>query len=240
MNDPMGDSPVIQRAPARKPAAKKAKKPVRRVARAVEHADVHVTRNSPRPAPRAEAARDASRDPARKAVRNGAVIAVGHGGETLTRRRTTVGDAFAVPMNEIPTGWTYQWNTVTVLNQNLKEIERGDLMMHENGWRPVPASRHPGRWAPHGYEGSIIIDGLRLEERPASLTNEALEEDKARGKAQVRDRTDALRLTQKQLPGADQARNSRVGPGMGMRMSIDPALDIPRPQHEIDDGFFED
>jgi hypothetical protein len=232
MNDPMGDSPVIER--ASRPAKKKAKKRVA-AARPVVHAEAAVTRNSPRPPPRAEGARDLAREP----VRRNARMAVGRDGEQLTRRRLTVGDAFDVPKTEIPAGWTYQWNAVTVLNQNMKEIERGDLLMHENGWRPVPASRHPGRWAPVGYEGSIIIDGLRLEERPESLTEWALAEDEARAKAQVRDRTDALRLTQKALPGADVA--SKRNNAGGFRMSIDPALDIPRPEHQLDDGGgFED
>jgi len=231
MNDPMGESPVIQRKPMKK------KKPQKRVAaaRPEVRAEAPVTRNSPRPAPpRAESARDSAREP----VRRNARIAIGRDGEELTRRRLTVGDSFEVPKNEVPAGWTYQWNTVTVLNQNLKEIEKGNLLMHENGWRPVPASRHPGRWAPVGYEGSIIIDGLRLEERPESLTAWAQQEDEARAKAQVRDRTDALRLTQKGLPGAREALNPGrpAGPQMGMRMSIDPGLDIPHPVHQIDDG----
>jgi hypothetical protein len=249
MNDPMGDNATIERAkpkggmtPAKRRAATeklKATLAAKKAAaeRPVARAEAPVRRQSPRPAPpRAES----NRDLARETPRRGAAVALGHGGERLTRRRITVGDQFAVPLNEIPQGWTYQWNTVTVLNQNAKEIERGDLLMHENGWRPVPASRHPGRWAPVGYEGSIIIEGLRLEERPASLTQEAAEEDTMRAKAQVRDRTDALRLTQKQLPGAGQAQASRAGPQMGMRMSIDPALDIPRPAHQVEDDGFEE
>lgn len=231
MNDLMDGDVVVERAPARrKPKAKK------KVVKRVVHAEASVTRNSPRPAPRAEPTREPAREMARETTRRGAVVAIGHGGEKLTRRRTTVGDAFEVPKNEIPAGWDYQWNTVTVLNKETKDIERGDLLMHENGWRPVPASRHPGRWTPPGFEGSIIINGLRLEERPLSLSKEAQAEDQARAKAQVRDRTDALRLTQKALPGANVAlaRNERLN--MGMRMSIDPALDIPRPGHQIDDG----
>jgi len=233
MNDPMGDSPDIKRTVRRRGPNKKKKRVA--TARPQVAAAAPLTRNSPRPAPpRAESNRDAAREP----VRRNARIALGRDGEELTRRRITVGDNFEVPKNEVPAGWTYQWNTVTVLNQNLKEIEKGNLLMHENGWRPVPASRHPGRWAPVGYEGSIIIDGLRLEERPESLTKWAQEEDEAHAKAQIRDRTDALRMTQKQLPGAEVARrrNGFAGPGMGMRMSIDPGLDIPHPTLQIDDG----
>lgn len=235
MNDPMGDSPVIERAPVRRgPAKKKAKKRVA-AARPAVHAEAPLTRNSPRPAPRPESSRDLAREP----VRRNARVVLGRNGEELTRRRITVGDNFAVPLNEVPAGWSYQWNAVTVLNQNMKEIERGDLLMHENGWRPVPASRHPGRWTPVGYEGSIIIEGLRLEERPESLTQWAQQEDEQRAKAQVRDRTDALRLTQKALPGADVA-SSRNNAG-GFRMSIDPGLDIPKnSNYQLDDGSFEE
>lgn len=233
MNDLIDDG--VERAPARA-VKKKVKKRVATPRPAVHHAEANVTRQSPRPAPRAEPTREPAREMARETTRRGAVVAIGHGGEKLTRRRTTVGDAFAVPANEIPAGWDYQWNTVTVLNKETKDIERGDLMMHENGWRPVPASRHPGRWTPPGFEGSIIIEGLRLEERPMSLSKEALAEDQARAKAQVRDRTDALRLTQKALPGGDVALRRNDAMNMGMRMSIDKAFDIPRPAHQIDDG----
>ncbi len=128
----------------------------------------------------------------------------------LTRRRTQLGDRYAIPPNEIPAGWSYQWNQVSVLN---KEVE-GDLIMAENGWRPVPASRHPGRWTPPNFKGAIILEGLRLEERPLSLTLEAMEEDKLRAKAQIRDQTDSLRLTQKQLPGSREARSRKMGGGM--------------------------
>jgi hypothetical protein len=232
MNDLMDGDVVVERAPRRQKVKQK-----KRVAKArVVHAEANVTRNSPRPPPRPEGTRDPARELARETTRRGAVVAVGHGGEKLTRRRTSVGDKFAVPQNEIPAGWDYQWNTVTVLNKETKDIERGDLMMHENGWRPVPASRHPGRWTPPGFEGSIIIEGLRLEERPLSLSKEAQQEDTARAKAQVRDRTDALRMTQRQLPGANVALQRNGAIGMGMKMSIDPALDIPRPEHQIDDG----
>lgn len=217
----------IRRTPPRaKPKAKAkvtAKKP------AIVHADAAVRRMAPRPPPRPEGTRDVNREPSR----SGGVIAVGHDGEQLTRRRTAVGDKFDVPKNYIPAGWVYQWNAVTVLNQSVHEIVRGDLQMYENGWRAVPSSRHPGHWTPQGHEGGIVIDGLRLEERPKSLDDEAKAEDILRAKSQVRDRTDALRMTQKALPGASVAR-ARNNAG-SMRMSIDPGLDIPAPQHEIEE-----
>lgn len=231
MNDPMGaDAPVIRRAPGK--YAKKVQKrrpPIK--PNAIVHEDVTVQRNSPRPPPRA-ANREPSRDMPREAGRSGLAV-MGRNGETLMRRRTQVGDKFDVPLNEIPPGWTYQWNAVTILGKGMEEVVVGDRQMYDNGWRPVPASRHDGRFAPHGYEGAIVLEGQRLEERPAELTRQAKDEDTLRAKSQVRDRTDALRLTQKQLPGSDVAR-TRNNAG-GMKMSIDPAFDIPRPEHELDE-----
>jgi len=233
------DAPEIRRstprgAAAAKPKPKPKNAPGRRPPIVPRPAEAQVMRTNPRPAPpRAEGVREAAREPTREAARRGAAVAQGHGGEVLTRRRTTQGDNFAVPPNEIPMGWDYQWNTVTVLNQ---DVERGDLQMHENGWRPVPASRHAGRWTPHGFEGSIIIEGMRLEERPSSLSKEAREEDTARARAQVRDRTDALRMTQKQLPGADVASQRKVAGGF--RVSMDEGADIPRPQHQVEGEDF--
>jgi len=234
MNQPVEDGaprPVPPRA-KQAPVRKVAKARVARVQPEVR-AEAPVQRTNPRPAPRAEG----TRDTARETTRRGAVVAVGHNGERLTRRRTATVDKFEVPAHFIPPGWSYQWNQVTVLNQGIQEIIKGDLQMFENGWRPVPASRHPGHWTPPEYDGAIVIEGLRLEERPASLTMEAMEEDKQRAKAQVRDRTDALRMTQAQLPGAGVARsrNNFAGPSMGMRMSIDPGLDIPTPEYPTEE-----
>lgn len=239
MNDPMGDAPQIQRAQTRKPAKKASHKPAKRPplvpqsagrprteAEDEAYAAAPVRRNAPRPPTRPEGTRDPVREPAR----SGGVIVMGRDGEELTRRRTAVGDKYHIDLSEVPHGWTYQWNAVTVFG---KEVE-SDLLMHENGWRAVPSSRFPGRWTPRGHDGQIVVDGLRLEERPASLTQEAKQEDTARAKALIRDRTDALRMTQKQLPGADVAR-ARNNAGR-MNMSIDPGLDIPLPQHELDEG----
>lgn len=243
MTDPMGgDAPQITRAPQRKaPPKKAARKPAKRpplvpqqARRTVEEDEAYaaapVRRNAPRPPSRPEGTRDTVREPSR----SGGVVVAGRGGEQLTRRRTSVGDKYHLDLSEVPQGWSYQWNPVTILNQGVNEIVNSDLTMHENGWRPVPSTRFAGRWTPHGHVGDIVVDGLRLEERPLSLTQEAQAEDTARAKALIRDRTDALRMTQKQLPGANVARAR--GHAGEMRMSIDPGLDIPVPEHQIDDG----
>lgn len=182
-------------------------------------------RQAPRPA------RELPREPARAPARRGAAMVAGRDGEMLTRRRTTVGDVHHVPPEEIPAGWDYQWNSVSVHGMELREEQ---LVMAANGWRPVPASRHPGRWTPADFKGAIIVKGLRLEERPSELGNEARAEDIARAKAQVRDQTDTLKLSKKLPDGMAVNRHYR-GTGADVRMSIDPGLDIPRPAHEIED-----
>jgi hypothetical protein len=49
-----------------------------------------------------------------------------------------------------PLGVAYQWNATP----------------KADGWVPVPASRHPGLFAPYGYVGDIEVNGLYLMERP--------------------------------------------------------------------------
>ena len=218
----------------KKSTRQNAKRPTVPKASAVQQPEVRaeapVRRTAPRPVSRPEPARDF----ARETTRPGAVVAMGHNGEVLTRRSIGLGDKFDIPLHEVPHGWDYQWNTVTVLNQRVSEVVvQADLQMYRNGWRPVPASRHPGRWTAPGYEGEIVVDGLRLEERPKTLSEEAKAEDTMRAKMQVRDRTDALRLTQKKLPGAEVSL-ARHQAG-GMKMSIDPGLDIPKAPYQLEE-----
>ena len=176
-------------------------------------------RMAPRP-PR-EAPREVSREPARR----GAVMVEGRSGEQLTRRRAVSGDIFDVPRSEIPPGWDYQWNTVTVHEQEVTEVQ---LQMHANGWRPVPADRHPGKWTAPGHQGAIIVKGLRLEERPTQLGNEARAEDQAHARAQVRDQTEVLRLSKK-LPSGMKDKGGSV------RISVDQGDDIPRPEYQFEE-----
>ena len=182
------------------------------------HAAPPIRRNNPRPPPRQQV-REPSREPDRP---NASVI--GRNGEELRRMRPDAGgDIFE--RVKAPAGWSYQWNAVTAVNKELSEIHQGSVVdMYENGWRPVPASRHPGVWTPPGYEGAIVVKGQRLEERPAELTKQAMREDEARAKAQLRDQTDSLKLTQSKLPGANASRARDVS---GMRMTIDKSFELP-------------
>lgn len=182
------------------------------------HAGPPLRRNNPRPPPRQQP-REMAREPARAQS-----SVVGRDGEVLERRMTDHnGDIF--DRVRPPPGWDYQWNSVTHHNKDLAEIH-GEMALgfYENGWRPVPASRHPGIWTPPGFEGAIVVRGQRLEERPLSLTLQARAEDVARAKTVLRNETDALRLTQSQLPGANAGRAKSVS---GIRMEIDKSFDVP-------------
>ena len=79
---------------------------------------------------------------------------------------------FHIDPEEIPPGYDYQWVEFAV---------DGDLQrMREDGWRPVPYSRHPKeaegyralsmKWKANGdqheYEERIVVGDLILVERP--------------------------------------------------------------------------
>lgn len=56
---------------------------------------------------------------------------------------------FDVAADLAPAGMSYQWG-----------------FNPDKAWKPVPASRHPGMFAPYGYSGHIEVGGLCLMERP--------------------------------------------------------------------------
>lgn len=234
------DEEVVQKAPERDPAAPYGYRadgvtPIRKPGRKLgvpinvrppeAQAGPPLRRNNPRPAPRAPD-RELAREPSRQAS-----SVLGRDGEMLERRRPQSNqDIFE--RAQAPHGWSYQWNAVTAMNKEIAEIHQGTIVdLYENGWRPVPASRHPGIWTAPGYDGAIIVGGQRLEERPAELTRQALKEDEIRAKAQLRDQTDSLKLTQANLPGANAGRARNVS---GIRTTIDKSLEVPPDDYEME------
>jgi hypothetical protein len=175
--------------------------------------------------------------PLREATRVGArgnITVEGRGGEILTRKRTGTSDPFDIDQNIVPKGWAYQWNAISVVG-NQEILMDQNLALSENGWRPVPASRHPGRYMPHGHNGAIIRGQCRLEERPAVLNEEARNEDLRKAAQLISDRNDSLKLTsvKKQLgEGFEMSRQYR-GTGGDIRMQIDHGADIPKPSHTL-------
>lgn len=191
---------------------------------------------SPRRGPRSHV----TREPLRDAPRDG--VFRGRDGEILTRKRTTTGDIFKLPPEmENDPEWEYQWNAVTVHGNNEILLDQ-NLMMSENGWRPVPADRPgiAGRFAPVGAKGSIIRGGQRLDERPRAMCDAARADDYRRATGQMRDRDEALMGHKANVRGAmangmSMDRRYR-GTGGRVAMSIDHGADIPRPQHELATG----
>src|SRR5215469_2284972 len=113
--------------------------------------------NEDRPATRGSG-RDEAREPERES-RDGELV-VGRNGEVLTRKRKGGADPYHIPPELIPKGWTYQWNAISVVGNTDVVLDQANGM-YENGWRPVPAERHPGMFIPRGKIGDIVRGGLR-------------------------------------------------------------------------------
>lgn len=199
-----------------------------------------VRRAATRTRPRQTAPRDSNRESPR-----GGVEAVGRDGEPLSRKRKGGIDPFQIPPEIIPEGWTYQWNVVSVTGNADVCLDQG-LGMYENGWRPVPAERHPGLFIARGKHGEIIRGGQRLEERPLALTEDARREEVRDARRLIMDRNDSLKLSAVKNGLADGlAMGKRYrGTGGDVRMSIDPGVyadesgdirEIPRPSHQLAD-----
>lgn len=117
--------------------------------------------------------------PAREPVREEPAAAT-----PVRRQRVRQGtDRYAFDKAIIPDGWSYEWKRYSVLGQ---EDPAYMAELHQLGFSPVPAERHPGLFLPVGYTGSIILGGQILMERPVELEMEAREEDDMRARAQVR------------------------------------------------------
>lgn len=98
-----------------------------------------------------------------------------------------------------PEGWVYEWRTVSVKNvPAIDQIVDDD----QNGWTPVPASRHDGRIMPKGYDGPIERTGLMLKERPLRAVQMARARDKHLAKQQLGDAHSMAGLLQRVAPNA--------------------------------------
>jgi hypothetical protein len=95
-------------------------------------------------------------------------------------------DKFHVPLNEIPDGWTYEWKTRTVYNQ---ENPAYQVSLARTGWEPVPASRHPAMMPKDSSSQTIERDGQVLMMRPEVITDQVrgIERRKARDQVRVKE-----------------------------------------------------
>ena len=179
-------------------------------------------------------ARTQTKEPVRTPARDGTYV--GHNGEILTRGRAAGVDPFEIPKSIIPAGWTYQWNTITVYNSKDVVMDQS-MQMYENGWRAVPADRHPGRFVPIGTKGDIIRGGQRLEERPEEMTQDALRENYLQAKRQMQDRNNSLMGNradfQGNLPqGFELNKDAMTYKGRKTGMTIDREA-APKPSYDI-------
>lgn len=178
-----------------------------------------------------------ARTPMRTGQRaDGRIQATGRNGEVLSRNRTQTGDIFEIPRELIPDGWDYQWCAVSVTG-NTEILLDQNLMMAENGWRPVPSSRHPGRFMPVGHKGNIVRGGQMLMERPMALSIEAREEDIRAAHQLISDRNESLKLgsVKKEMGQGFEMSKKYRGTGGDIRMSIDKALDVPAAKYDLAD-----
>jgi hypothetical protein len=180
--------------------------------------------------------RNAARDAVHQNARLGPREFEGRDGEVLTRTRKSGLDPFHVPKNFPPEGWEYQWCAVAAVGN--KEVMRTqNIEFFQNGWRPVPAKRHDGYFLPKGEEGPIVVRDQMLMERPSEMCDDARNEDKRNAIQQMRDRDESLmggkaNLKAAMRDGIEMGGKYR-GTGGNLRMSIDPALDIPMPSHKL-------
>lgn len=181
------------------------------------------------------AARQSSPRATQPGAARGRVTATSRDGqEVLSRRRTSTGDIFNIPAELIERGWEMQWIAISVVG-NQEVVMDQNLMMLENGWRPVMADRFPGRFMPAGHKGHIVRGGQGLYERPKVLCDEARAEDISAARQLISDRNESLKLTgvKNQLGSGFEMGGKYRGTGGDVRMSIDRALDAPTPEHKL-------
>ena len=102
----------------------------------------------------------------------------------------TAENRFDVPLDEIPAGMTYEWKVKTVLGKPAREQM---IAWRLNGWKEVPAGRHPSfSGEPESSQAEIERGGLVLCERPEETTEYARDMDRAKAKDQVQAQLDRL------------------------------------------------
>lgn len=141
---------------------------------------------------RATQPKQATRDPVRETPRKEPRLRQGEyrgrDGEVL-RRRAGDGDVMEIPDDLKDADWSYQWNSISCFGQPNPQI----TLMMANGWRYVKPESRVGRYfaAPGDASDFIERGGLVLMERPAGMTEEAIEEVNERTAAQYGSLTDA-------------------------------------------------
>lgn len=98
-------------------------------------------------------------------------------------------DKFAIPLEDIPAGWEYEWKRKTLLG---KEDPTYDTHLARTGWEPVPTSRHPSYMPSNGKYPIIEREGMVLMERPKEISDEARGIERRRARDQIRAKEEQL------------------------------------------------
>ena len=141
--------------------------------------------------------KDEVRPPARRLDDGTLVVLKRDGTEFIRKQRSN--DPWAIPPGVCPDGWTWEWKTETVINQEFSEHQN---TMLNAGWEPVQAEACPGTFMPVGAKGAIRRDGMLLMERRKELTDAY--------NAEVRAKTRSLTQTQKHNFGMTPSRESQM------------------------------
>lgn len=168
-------------------------------------------------------------------------VAVGRNGEQIRRIRTSGNDPYRVPdaiaAKYYEEGYALQWNVVSVLGKDGRDAP--DMLnkakMFNAGWRPVPAEKHPGVWLPAETAGEIVINGLRLEECPLALVEEARMEEKREADDQVNGSRKQFGFapTARGFEGAATSNNPAVRQNSFARSQMVHVDDAPKPKYEV-------
>lgn len=143
----------------------------------------------------------------RKPLRSGQVL--GRDGEVLQRARIdgSFVNEFEIPEHMRDPNWDLQWvRTSTIGKGDPSNVN----MMMEQGWRPVTHKHYPNIFPDLKGQTHIERDGLMLMERPMSLTQQAIAEDR-RSAIELR-QVQAEAFGERPLPdGFDKGGRSRDG-----------------------------
>lgn len=139
-------------------------------------------------------------------------------------------DRYAIPDHVLADahdrGMVLQWNCVSVLNMEDKGLEAD---IYNAGWRPVSTERYAGVFLPPGSKGTIVLGGLRLDERPLEIHMEAKAEETHAALAQVRGSREQFGMQGKtQFDTRGQAAGFN-----GVRVSTVHHGDATPPKHEL-------
>jgi hypothetical protein len=172
--------------------------------------------------------REPVRAPLRTDVRLKPGQALGRDGEIITRNKNFE-DPYNIPEAFKEPGWSYQWNRLSAYNEpDPVEINR----MMDNGWRYVKPDTRLGRMytSPGHNKDFIEIGGLVLMERPQSLTDEAIEEQRMKTAEQydnLMGKSTDLIVPDGFKKGKKVTRGEREVLSSDMRPTLNPRTDVP-------------